>query len=591
MGDPYAKLYGEAHGGQETDPYGPMYVAPAEMPATTEYAKAHPIREAPFDPSLKDPGGVASFGMNLQNTLTLGQAKRIDAALTATIPKEGTTYGERYRKLIRSKEDELRAAHQFHPGLSFAGGAVGGAPYYAALPETAMGQIGGSAAIGGAQALGDSPNFAGSQGTNVQAVGDTAKGAAWGGAGGALGRYLEVAAPERAGKMADHFALRGSGGNTPLRMEKLRGAFPTEAPAGDLADVLYGEGILKPWQSGEAVAKSYGATMDRLGQKLGGLRQAAADSGHQIRISDVETMLQEEAGHLFPYNAQALKMRDNVIETLKMHAYGHKVGRPFNEVADLVRAGDQRTIGDLANMKTPFESVTLPELQETLTGTGIQRGASEAYAATRGNATHSPTEQEGNYMAIHRGLRRTEDKNLAESGVAGPEGARDLRRTMAAVGLGERVAGKAASQEHGKDPLGLYGWLMLGGAEAGGHHAAGLSLATATALARRFYGNELNTTAGWAANKLQHGLDSDAGRFLLRATPSYTAPTLGPKVWEQLNAPGGPQPLPQAAQDTVNKIDAAKAKAAMELEAQRIKAQREAVESNTGDDEELLNAP
>jgi hypothetical protein len=592
MGDPYGKLYGEAHGGQETDPYGSLYVAPVELPASTEATKRMgQFREEPPDPTLTDPGLLDTVMNKLHEGVSLGQSNKLTAALGAGALKfahPDTNFGEAYRNLSRVQERESKAERQFHPVPSFLARSAGELPYYLALPETATGQIAGSSAIAATNAAGESPNVLGSEGTNARGAADVAKGAAWGAAGGAVGRYLSNGAPERLGKMADHWALRGSGGNTPSRMEKLRGAFPTEAPAGDLADALYGEKILRPWQSGEKVAKSYGEAFSRMGQRLGGLRQQAAESGFGVRISDVERLMEEEGGHLFPYNDQARAMRDNVVELLKQHAYAHRVQRPFSEVAQLAREGNQQVLGDLTAMKTPFESVTLPELQEALVGSGIQKGASDAYAAVRGNAMHSANEQEGNYMAVHRGLRRAEDENLAKSGVAGPDGARDLRRTMAVTKTAERVAGKAASQEHGKDPLGMFGWLTLGGAHLGGHGAEGTGAAAAIALARRFYGNELNTTAGYVANKLQNAMGSDSGRLLLRTAPSQAAPAVGPQVYDKLTRPVQLQPLPEQAQQSVQKMDEAQLKRAMEIEAAKRKLQEDAARSNTGDTDEEL---
>jgi hypothetical protein len=568
-------------------------VPPVEFPATTEAVKRQgKFRSAPPDPTLTDPGYLATSQDQLQRGISGGLSPKLAALAGAAALKfahPDTSFPEAYRNLSRSVEREGQAERQFHPGQSFATRLVGELPYYMALPESAAGQIGGSAAIGGANAAGESPNVVGSEGTNLQGAVDVAKGVAGGAAGGAIGYKLAKGIPERAGKMADHFALRGSGGNTPTRMEMLRGAFPTEAPPGDLADVLYGEKILRPWQSGEKVAKSYGEAMDRLGQRLGALRQQAGESGFKVRISDVERLMEEEAGHLFPYNSQAREMRDNVVNLLKLHALGAspKYGRPFSEMEQLAREGNAQVLGDLANMKTPFESVTLPQLQESLVGSGIQRGASKAYEAVRGRNV-APSEQQENFMAVHRGLRRAEDENLAKSGVTGADGARDLRRTMAAVGTGERVAGKAASQEHGKDPLGLFGWMTLGGAHAGGHSAEGMGGAAAIALARRFYGNELNTTAGWVANKVQNLAGSDEGRMLLRMAPEMAGPTMGPRVYESLRRPVELPPLPGQAQKNVEQLDQAQLKRAMEIEAAKRKLQEDAARSNTGDTDEEL---
>jgi hypothetical protein len=112
--------------------------------------------------------------------------------------------------------------------------------------------------------------------------------------------------------------------------------------------------------------------------------------------------------------------------------------------------------------------------------------------------------------------------------------------------------------------------------------------AAAIALARRFYGNELNTTAGWVANKVQNLAGSDEGRMLLRMAPEMAGPTMGPRVYESLRRPVELPPLPGQAQKNVEQLDQAQLKRAMEIEAAKRKLQEDAARSNTGDTDEEL---
>jgi hypothetical protein len=485
---------------------------------------------------LPDLGAGNAFVNGLTNLA--GHGPQLMSALDATaegiLPEKTrgpSTWNERYQKYLRRSADMLDAGRQHHGLATFTGEGIGNLPLYGALPETAAGQVGGSAAIGAANAVGD---------TERQGFIDTGKqmpdwrqllrSAIVGGTGGAMGGAIGYSAPRgvanQVGKGADFFTLRALGGERPQLSTRLQNVLPKDLPPGELALGMQEAGIVRPWSSSEQVSQRAGEATRGLTKQATDIRRGLDEAGSPgVKISDVGKNVQESAGDFVSGDAfsdSAIATRDRFLARLRITALAKKYGRSFDEMKGLVVTDPKMQAEFTAPNFDAFNHVTHQDYQHALANSSLATKAHKAYEKLR-NPIHTLNPAEEENVAIYDGLRAAEDEAQgrgAEATGQQGESLRDIRRSQATMIGVRNVAKQRAVERKGLHPAGIWG--MLGTTElshALGHDSGALvGLGTlGAALAARHFAPELNSTAAWALSGGQQAL-----RSLARTQPLTT---------------------------------------------------------------------